>query len=60
MMVQYYCEGLAFASHAAVYHVLYPLCCLCRQGHNLPRFTQEEKALLKATTIDFFSVNFYW
>lgn len=59
-MVQYYCEGLAFASRTAVYYTLCLLCCLCRQGDKLPRFTNEEKALLKSTTIDFFSVNFYW
>lgn len=29
------------------------------QGSDLPRFTAEESQLLRDTTIDFFSVNFY-
>lgn len=29
------------------------------QGSDLPRFTPEESELLRNTTIDFFSVNFY-
>lgn len=29
------------------------------QGALLPKFTAEESKLLRATTIDFFSVNFY-
>jgi beta-glucosidase/6-phospho-beta-glucosidase/beta-galactosidase len=33
---------------------------LCLQGDDLPKFTEAEKALLKSTTIDLFSVNFYW
>lgn len=31
-----------------------------QQGSDLPSFTDAEKELLKSTTIDLFSVNFYW
>lgn len=42
-----------------IYFGDYPQIMRDTQGADLPRFTEAEKALLRSTTVDFFSVNFY-
>eukprot|EP00878_Enallax_costatus_P011324 GHUV01011821.1.p1 GENE.GHUV01011821.1~~GHUV01011821.1.p1 ORF type:complete len:464 (+),score=107.99 GHUV01011821.1:1274-2665(+) len=42
-----------------IYFGDYPKVMRDTQGDDLPRFTEEESKLLRDTTIDFFSVNFY-